>query len=176
MSSLSERPAQPVVGIAVPHESADLHVTGAARYTDDLVDRHHGALHAYPVQSTSAHARILDIRTSVAEQVPGVVKVLTAADVPGYNDSGVKDDEPLFPAEARYYGHAVCWVLGETLEAARRGAAVVEVDYEPLPSVLTLTEAIAAGQFQGARRTADAPEGGQRAQHRHPLLHARAAH
>ena len=55
--------------------------------------------------------------------MPGVVRVLTADDVPGLNDAGEKHDEPLFPSEVMYYGHAVCWVLGETLEAARQGAA-----------------------------------------------------
>ena len=51
-----------------------------------------------------------------------MVHVLTADDVPGVNDAGVKHDEPLFPSEVMYYGHPVCWVLGETLEAARVGA------------------------------------------------------
>ena len=54
-----------------------------------------------------------------------MVRVLTADDVPGVNDAGVKHDEPLFPDRGRYFGHAVCWVLGETLEAARLGAAAV---------------------------------------------------
>ncbi len=79
------------------------------------------------------------------------MRVLTAADVPGVNDAGVKDDEPLFPDEVMFDGHAVCWVLGETLEAARLGAAAVEVDYEPLPALVTITEAIAAGSFQGGQ-------------------------
>jgi xanthine dehydrogenase large subunit len=82
-----------------------------------------------------------------------VVRVLTAADVPGVNDAGVKHDEPLFPSEVCYRGHAVCWVLGETLEAARIGAGKVEVEYAPLPSLVTVTEAIAAESFQGARPT-----------------------
>jgi xanthine dehydrogenase large subunit len=148
---LSQRPENPSVGLPVPHESAALHVTGAALYTDDLVQRTKGVLHAYPVQVPHAHARVTALRTAPALAVPGVVRVLTAADVPGVNDAGVKHDEPLFPGEVMFYGHAVCWVLGETLEAARLGAAAVEVDAEPLPSLLTLTEAIAAGSFQGAR-------------------------
>ena len=52
-----------------------------------------------------------------------------------------------------FYGHAVCWVLGETLDAARRGAEAIEVDYEPLPSLMTLTEAIERESFQGHQRT-----------------------
>jgi len=75
--------------------------------------------------------------------------VLTQQDVPGVNDAGIKHDEPLFPDEVRYHGHAVCWVLGETLEAARRGALEVEVAYEPLPAILTVVEAIDAESYQG---------------------------
>ncbi|GAA3920115.1 xanthine dehydrogenase molybdopterin binding subunit [Streptomyces gulbargensis] len=151
MSHLSERPEKPVVGLPLPHESAVLHVTGAALYTDDLVHRTKGVLHAHPVQVMKAHGRITALRTAPALAVPGVVRVLTAADVPGVNDAGMKHDEPLFPDEVMFHGHAVAWVLGETLEAARLGAAAVEVDLEELPSVITLEEAIAAESFHGAR-------------------------
>lgn len=153
MKSLAERPVNPTVGLTVPHESAALHVTGTALYTDDLVGRMPGCLHAWPVQAPHAHARVAALRTEPALAVPGVVRVLTSADVPGTNDAGTKEDEPLFPAEVMYYGHAVCWVLGETLEAARLGAAAVEAEYEVLPSLLTLTEAIEAGSFQGHQPT-----------------------
>ncbi|WP_232667639.1 xanthine dehydrogenase molybdopterin binding subunit [Pseudonocardia sp. TRM90224] len=151
MSELSERPDNAAVGLAVPHESATLHVTGAALYTDDLVHRTKDVLHAHPVQVPHAHARITALRTAPALDVPGVVRVLTAADVPGVNDAGVKHDEPLFPSETMFHGHAVCWVLAETLEAARLGAAAVEVDAEPLPALVTVREAVAAESFQGGR-------------------------
>ena len=52
-----------------------------------------------------------------------------------------------------FYGHAVCWVIAENLEAARMGAEAVEVDYEPAPALITLEEAIEAGSFQGHERT-----------------------
>src|SRR6476619_5229694 len=126
---LADRPDRPVVGLAVSHESADLHVTGKALYTQDLVGRTMGTLHAWPVQAPHAHATITDLRIDGAYQVLGVIRVLTAADVPGLNDAGEKHDEPLFPGEVMFYGHAVCWVLGETLEAARQGADAIEVDY-----------------------------------------------
>jgi xanthine dehydrogenase large subunit len=151
MSDLATRPENPAVGLAVPHESAVLHVTGTALYTDDLIYRTKDVLHAYPVQTTYAHAQITTLNTEPALAVPGVVRVLTAADVPGVNDAGVKHDEPLFPSEIMFYGHAVCWVLGETLEAARLGAQAVEVVAESLPSVITVAEAIAARSFQGAQ-------------------------
>ncbi len=82
-----------------------------------------------------------------------MVRVLTGADVPGLNDAGEKHDEPLFPTEVMFYGHAVCWVLGETLEAARQGADAVEVQYQVLPSLVTIQDAIAADSFQGTPRT-----------------------
>ncbi|GAA0633525.1 xanthine dehydrogenase molybdopterin binding subunit [Streptomyces thermocarboxydovorans] len=151
MSHLSERPEKPVVGVPLPHESAVQHVTGAALYTDDLVYRTKDVLHAYPVQVMKAHARITALRTEPALKVPGVVRVLTKEDVPGVNDAGMKHDEPLFPDEVMFHGHAVAWVLGETLEAARLGAAAVEVELEELPSLVTLEEAMAAGSYHGAR-------------------------
>src|SRR5262249_53876363 len=150
---LADRPDQPVVGLAVSHESADLHVTGAALYTQDLVGRTHGTLHAWPVQAPPPHARAPSRRPGAAYDGPGVVRVLTAEHVPGLNDAGEKHDEPLFPSEVMYYGHAVCWVLGETLEAARQGAEAVEVDYEPLPALVSVHDAIEAGSYQGHQRT-----------------------
>lgn len=152
MSHLSERPQQAVVGLPLPHESAALHVTGEALYTDDLVLRTRDVLHAWPVQSPHAHARITELRVKPAYDVPGVVRVLTADDVPGVNDAGVKHDEPLFPSEAMFHGHAICWVLGETLEAARLGSLAVEVEYEELSSLVSVREAIEAGSFQGIGR------------------------
>ncbi|MER5810936.1 xanthine dehydrogenase molybdopterin binding subunit [Streptomyces sp. NPDC002033] len=151
MSHLSERPEKPVVGRSMPHESAALHVTGAALYTDDLIHRTRDVLHAYPVQVMKAHGTITALRTAPALAVPGVVRVLTGADVPGVNDAGMKHDEPLFPDTVMFHGHAVAWVLGETLEAARLGAAAVEVELDEQPSLITLREAMAAGSFHGAR-------------------------
>ncbi len=141
------------VGQALPHESAALHVTGEALYTEDLAARARDVLHAHPVQAPHAHARVTALRPAPAYDVPGVVRVLTAADVPGVNDAGAKHDEPLFPDEVMFHGHAVCWVLAETPEAARLGALAVEVDYEPLDALLTVREAIAAESFQGGRPT-----------------------
>ncbi|KRA31386.1 MULTISPECIES: xanthine dehydrogenase molybdopterin binding subunit [unclassified Nocardioides] len=140
-----------MIGRSLPHEAAALHVTGRALYTDDVAARTPGLLHAHPVQAPHAHARITRLDVTPAHQVPGVVRVLTAADVPGVNDAGTKHDEPLFPDEVMFHGHAVAWVLGEDLESARLGALAVEVDYEPLPSIIELTDAIAQESFQGAR-------------------------
>ncbi|WP_037708949.1 xanthine dehydrogenase molybdopterin binding subunit [Streptomyces griseus] len=151
MSHLSQRPENPAVGVPMPHESAYQHVTGTALYTDDLVHRTKDVLHAHPVQVMRARGRITALRTGPALAVPGVVRVLTGADVPGVNDAGMKHDEPLFPDEVMFHGHAVAWVLGETLEAARLGAAAVEVELEELPSLVSLRDAMEAGSYHGAR-------------------------
>ena len=159
MSHLSQRPesgaAPMAVGSPIPHEAAALHVTGRALYTDDLVARTKDCLHAWPVQAAVAKARITALDVSAAYEVPGVVRVLTAEDVPGVNDAGVKHDEPLFPDEVSFFGHAVCWVLGDTLEAARLGAAAVVLELEPLPALVNVKEAIAANAFQGAQPTVE---------------------
>ena len=152
MSALSDRPDDAVVlGDPARERRAARHRGRALHRRPDRPDPRR--LHAWPVQAPHAHARVTDLRVEGAYDVPGVVRVLTAADVPGVNDAGVKHDEPLFPSEVMYHGHAVCWVLGETLEAARLGAAAVEVDYEPLPALIGVTEAIAAHSFQGGQPT-----------------------
>ncbi len=153
VAGLADRPTGAKVGLELPHEAASLHVTGQALYTDDLIMRTAEVLHAWPVQAPHARALITDLRVKPAYDIDGVVRVLTAEDVPGVNDAGIKHDEPLFPGEVMFYGHAICWVLGETLDAARRGAEAIEVDYEPLPSLMTLTEAIERESFQGHQRT-----------------------
>jgi xanthine dehydrogenase large subunit len=139
-----------VVGKAIPHESAREHVTGSALYTDDLLGRFPNLLHAYPLQAPRAHARVTKLDVSGAYSISGVVKVLTAEDVPGINDSHTHNDEPLFPSEVMYIGQAVCWVLAESEEGARAGANAIVAEYQPLPAILTIQEAIAQGSFQSS--------------------------
>lgn len=156
MSHLSQRPADPVVGESHHHESAFGHVTGAALYTDDLIGRLTGVLHAYPVRAEHAHARLESLDTAPAYEIPGVVRVITAADVPGVNDQGVKHDEPMLPTEEiMFFGQPVAWVLGEDLEAAKAGAAAVTVEASPLPSLVTVRDAIAAGSYHGVQPVID---------------------
>ena len=133
-----------IAGKPVPHESARGHVTGDALYTDDLLGRFPRLLHAWPV--TAPRVTRLDAAPALDE--PGVVTTLTAGDVPGDGDTGPsRHDEPLFPNEVMFHRQPVAWVLGETLEAAQRGAARVRVAYEPLPAILTIHNANDAGSF-----------------------------
>ena len=137
-----------VVGRPTPHESARLHVTGQARYTDDL-PLPPGALHGWPVTSPHAHARVVAIAVSEATTIPGVVTILTREDVPGENNSGpLRHDEPLFLGAgnvATYHGQAIAWVLGTSVEAARQGAGRVVVTYEKLDAILDPADAIRLG-------------------------------
>ena len=142
------RQAATLVGAALPHESAVGHVTGAARYVDDLWPDVAHVAHGWPVQVPHAHARVLRIDADAARQAPGVLAVLTGDDVPGENDIGVATrDEPLFPTEVCFAGHAVAWVIAETEEQARVAAGLVRVDCEVLPAILSIEQAIAADSF-----------------------------
>ena len=95
-----------------------------------------------------AHALLLRLDAAAALKEPGVCTVLTGADLPGENDTGsVRHDEPLFPQEVMFHMQPVAWVLAESLEAARRSATLVIAEYEELPPVLTIEDAIAAESF-----------------------------
>ena len=130
------------------HESATAHVTGEALYTDDLLARFPGLLHAWPVLSPHAHALLLHLNCAPALEVSGVVATLAAEDVPGEGNSGAnRHDEPLFPDEVMFHSQPVAWVLADSLEAAKRGAARVETGYKPLPHILSIADAIGAQSF-----------------------------
>ncbi|MDO8349098.1 MAG: molybdopterin-dependent oxidoreductase, partial [Planctomycetota bacterium] len=130
------------------HESAGQHVTGEALYVHDRALRVPTAVHGWPVQSAHAHARVLRIDARRARAMPGVRAVLTGEDVRGAHRIGpVRHDEPLFPDEVEYHGQPVCWVFADSEAEARAAAAAVTVDYEPLPAVLTIGQAIEAGSF-----------------------------
>jgi xanthine dehydrogenase molybdopterin binding subunit/xanthine dehydrogenase small subunit len=135
------------------HESAVGHVTGGALYVDDVAQRR-PMLDVWPVLAPHAHARIVRRDTAVARALPGVVTVLTADDVPGENNVGVsRHDETLFAAdEVRYHGHLVALVVGESVAICRAAAALVVIEYEVRPAVLTIAEAVAQGSFHNPLR------------------------
>jgi aldehyde oxidoreductase len=112
-------------------------VTGAARFAEDL--KMPGLIHAALVRSTRPRARLLGIDPAPALRLPGVLKVITAADIPGLNSlEGYSRDEPLLtPAggSLRMVGDAAALVLAESPAQARAGAAAVELVCEPLPVV-----------------------------------------
>src|SRR5438552_14246819 len=117
-----------------------LKVTGAARYTADVVMP--GMLWLAYTRSPRAHARILSIDTTAAKQVPGVHAVLTGADI-GHVGLGRRllDWPALATDRVRLVGDRVAAVAAETKSAAERAAGLVEVEYEDLPLV-TLDHAL----------------------------------
>ena len=120
------------------HESAIKHVTGRADYTDDLVEPT-GTLHAALGLSTVAHGRIRDMDLSAVRAAPGVIDVLTAADIPGENDisqGGKKDDPILADGLVQFHGQPIFAVIAETRDQARRAAALARIDIDPLPHFL----------------------------------------
>jgi xanthine dehydrogenase molybdopterin binding subunit/xanthine dehydrogenase small subunit len=133
---------------ALPHESAHKHVTGEAIYVDDDAQQQ-SMLEVWPVCSPHAHAKILRRDATDARLMPGISAVLLAEDVPGLNDVGaVRHDEILLAdKEVLYHGHIVALVVGATPELCRAAAAKVIVEYEPLPPIFTIEEAIDAGSF-----------------------------
>jgi CO/xanthine dehydrogenase Mo-binding subunit len=122
------------VGRSVPTRGADVVVTGELEYLTDLVlpDMLHGKI----VRADVPHGRLAELRTEAALKVPGVVAVLTAADVP-HNISGViVEDQPvLVDGLIRQVGDPVALVAAETVAAAEAGAAAVEMQIERLPTV-----------------------------------------
>jgi xanthine dehydrogenase molybdopterin binding subunit/xanthine dehydrogenase small subunit len=138
----------PALPDAVPHESAHKHVTGEAIYTDDLAARRN-MLEIWPVCAPHARARILRRDSSPARTMAGVVAVLMAEDIPGLNDVGAvcHDEILLANKEVFYHGQIVALVVGKSQEACRNAAAKILVEYEPLPPILKIEDAIAQNSF-----------------------------
>lgn len=157
-----------LVGEPVPRVEDDDMVRGAATYLDDI--RVPNESHAVFVRSVEAHADILSIDTAAARELPGVLEILTGADLeadgiggvpwevrpvsekvssdksvpPG--DPAIARPQPAMPADrARFVGQIVAMVVAETPAAARDGAERVHVDYASLPSVTNVEAAQAEG-------------------------------
>ncbi len=146
------------VGKSVPRVDAFDKATGRAKYTDDLCDRN--ALVTRIVRSTIAHGYVKSVDISEAEKVPGVVRIFTCFDVPDIKfptaghpwsvEPAHQDvaDRRLLNRHVRYYGDDVAAVVAENEVAAAQAARLVRVEYEELPFVLDVQEAMQDGQPQ----------------------------
>ncbi len=135
-----------VVRKARAHDSAERHVQGTALYIDDLAEPR-GTLHVAPGYAQAAAGRIARIDLTRVEAAPGVVAVLTAADIPGINDcSPAMGDDPVF-AEERviFHGQVVFAVVAESHAAARRAARLAEIEVESEVPVVTVDDAAGRG-------------------------------
>jgi CO/xanthine dehydrogenase Mo-binding subunit len=138
------------VGVKRQRSDALGHVTGRTQFYDDRQVA--GMLHLRPVRSTHHHARIRSIDTSEAERVPGVKAILRAGDVPRNIYTvleligiGPADEPALAFDKVRYLGEPIVAVIGDSMESASIGASKVKVDYEPLPTVFDVEEAMQPG-------------------------------
>ncbi|MDF0607173.1 xanthine dehydrogenase molybdopterin binding subunit [Neisseriaceae bacterium TC5R-5] len=141
-------PTLHTVGQPLAHESAHLHVRGAAPYTDDLPEQV-GTLHAALGLSQRAHARIVTLDLSAVRAAPGVVAVLTLNEVPGERYLGpVLHDEPIFAdGEVQFVGQPLFVVAASSHELARRAARLARVEYADLPLLLSAQQAAAAESY-----------------------------
>lgn len=131
-----------VVGQSVLRNDAWAKATGKCQYADDLYVPN--MLHARALRSAYPHAEILSVDVSAAKQVPGVVAVLTAKDVPGRNRFGlIQVDQPVLADDrVRYVGDAIACVYAETLAVAEEALTKIQVEYKPLEVISTPQRAL----------------------------------
>lgn len=136
------------VGKPIKHDSAELHVTGKAQYTDDLPEPRH-TLYAAIGISQHAHAHLRQVNLDAVRQAPGVLAVITATDIPGVNHlGGIMQDEPVLAVDkVEYLGQSIFAVAATSVEAARRAVLLADIDYEPLPHNLDIQQAVEQQQF-----------------------------
>ncbi len=135
-----------VLNTRAPRVDAAIKATGQAQYADDL--NRNGQLYGAILQSPVAHAKILNIDTSRAERLPGVKAVITAKDVglTRYGVSPARYDETLFAHDkVRYIGDEIAAVAAVDLATARAALELIKVEYEELPAVFTIDDALADG-------------------------------
>ena len=133
------------MGKSLPHDAAPLHVTGQARYVDDI-PLPAGALHLAFGQSTVAHGEITGMDLSAVRAAAGVVAVLTADDFDEVPDcSPSLGDEPLLATgKVHFVGQPVFLVIAQSHLAARKAARLGKITYRELPALLTVDDALAA--------------------------------
>lgn len=133
------------VGQAYPHDTAELHVTGAARYVDD---------HSLPSQSLNLAFGVSSIASGLIKNMDlsqvyasaGVVAVLSAEDLPYANDTSPSvGDEPLLATgEIHYLGQPIFLVIAKSHDAARKAARLAKITYDEQRPILTIDEALSA--------------------------------
>lgn len=147
MPARTKKIATDTVGLALAHDSAVLHVQGSAVYIDDMREPE-GTLHVAPgFARDGAKGRITRCDLDAVRAFPGVVAVLTAADIPGVNDCSpnMGDDPILAAGEILFHGQVVFAVVAETREAARRAASLAKIEIAQVTAAITVEDALAQG-------------------------------
>ena len=135
------------VRTSLAHDSATKHVSGKALYVDDE-PQPAGLLHGYVATSTCARGTLKKLDLSRVKKQPGVVAVLTAADIPGLNDISplhVHDEPIIVDTEIEFLGQVLFAVTAYTRDAARRAARLADVDIEVHEPVLDIAAAMQQG-------------------------------
>ena len=134
------------VGLALAHDSAARHVRGTAAYIDDLPEPA-GTVHVAPGSAGAARGTIRSIDLDAVRAFPGVLAVLTAADIPGANDcSPAFGDDPILAAgEILFHGQVVFAVVAEARDAARRAARLARIEVEAVSPRVTVDDGLADG-------------------------------
>ncbi|WP_250502583.1 xanthine dehydrogenase molybdopterin binding subunit [Caballeronia sp. AZ7_KS35] len=136
------------VHVSRPHESAHLHVSGRASYTDDI-PLVAGTLHAALGTSPKAHANIVSMNFDAVRATPGVVAVFTAEDIPGVNDCGpiIHDDPVLAQGIVQFVGQPMFIVVATSHDTARLAARRATIEFEDLVPILTPEDARKAESY-----------------------------
>ncbi len=149
--------SETTIGVARPRLDGPDKAKGATRYAADGYV--HGLLHARLVLSTEAHARIGSVDRAAALDVPGVVAVLVASDLPLATTGTDRTSEPLAREEVVFAGQPVAIVVAGTEAAAEDGVEAVLVEYDPLEAVIDVEEAMQFGAAL-ARLAEESEDGG----------------
>ena len=136
------------VGKNIKHDSAALQVAGEAVYVDDRLE-YPNQLHVYARMSEFAHANIINIDLTPCYEFEGVAIAITAKDVPGELDIGaiLPGDPLLADGKVEYLGQTVLAVAADSMETARKAAQAAIIEYEELPAILDVEEALAKKSF-----------------------------
>ena len=143
-----ERPPKNKIGTGAKHDSAISHVMGTATYVDDML-KPESTLHLAVGKSAHAHARVLNMDLSAVRAADGVIDVITFKDLPAKTDIGaVFDGDPLMVDEiTEYVGQTLFAVVATSHRAAKKAVLNAIVEYEPLPAILTVEEALKQQHF-----------------------------
>jgi xanthine dehydrogenase large subunit len=138
----------PAAGTSHQHESAAAHVSGGARYVDDIGEIK-GTLYAAPVMSSTAHGELKSIDAAAALAIPGVHGVFSSKDIPGGKYFATpKHDEPVFAHErVEHVGQVAAIVVADSMMKARYAARKVALHIDPLPACLTSQQAHAEQSY-----------------------------
>ncbi len=148
MDASAKLSTQRAVGKPLPHDSAELHVTGTAAYTDDLPEPR-DLLHVAVGMSPVAHGRLSQVDLDPVLASTGVVDVCVAADIPGENNFGpmVHDDPILAEGLVQFVGQPVFAVMAETVDEARKAARKGIIHCEELDAILDPLQAVEQQSF-----------------------------